>query len=158
MHSHAALCLHVPVTVCTNGLRLSGELYLPKAARAVRLCILQGESAIVSRRLGSLLANSDNASLTLRSDNPLTIDQFEDIVAWIRSRRLLESLSVKIVAPPYLLHPCRERFARKARRAMDAADRCPTANISNTAGISRRLRVAAIGERPAHEEPNLVPA
>lgn len=158
MHTHPALCLHVPVTVCTNGLTLPGELYLTKAARAVRLCILQGESAITARRFGSLIANGENASLTLRSDAPLSIDQFEEIVAWIRSRRLLGSLAVKVVAPPYLLTACHERFLRRAHTASDAADRSQAASTSSNAGICRRQLVSAIVERPLHPEPDLVPA
>lgn len=104
MYYHPTLCLHVPVTVSTRGRVLTGELYLPKAALALRVCIMHGENEMTCRRLGSLLTNDTTATLTLRSDSPVSAGEMIGVVDWIRSRRLLQTLSIKIVAPPSDAH------------------------------------------------------
>lgn len=93
--------LHVPVSVPVQGRAISGELYLPKAARALRLCIVN-ENTTWCRRLGSLLTNSTTATLTLRSEETVTAGELLEIVAWVRSRRLLGSLGVRLLNPPVL--------------------------------------------------------
>jgi hypothetical protein len=77
-----------------------GELYLPKAARTLRLCILHGENPVTSRRLGSLLANDETAVLTLRTDAAVSARELSGIVDWIRSRRLLQRLAIRMIAAP----------------------------------------------------------
>lgn len=97
MQKHT-LCLHFPVSVPAHGRALTGELYLPKAARALRVCIVR-EDPTWCRRLGSLLASPTVATLTLRSDTAVSAGEMIDIVDWVRSRRLLRSLEIRILAP-----------------------------------------------------------
>jgi hypothetical protein len=122
------------------------------------LCILQGESAITSRRLGSLLANADNASLTLRTDVAMSAQELTEVVKWIRSRRLLQMLAIKMIAPPYFLTTSRERFLRKPHTAADDPGRCLAAGTSNSAGICRPLPDAANASPHFPSETALVPA
>jgi hypothetical protein len=77
---------------------LPGELFLPKNARSLRLCILKDETAVACRRIGSLLSNAQTATLTLRTDAPISLREVGTIVEWVRSRRLLGTLAIKIVA------------------------------------------------------------
>jgi hypothetical protein len=119
MHYQPSLCLHVPVPVTAHGRKLQGELYLPRDAKTLRLCILQRESAILCSRLGSLLANPHTATLTLCADGAISVDELMVVVEWVRSRRLLQSLAVKIVAPQSVsryLHRTHGRGARRTQR------------------------------------------
>jgi hypothetical protein len=100
MNNHPTLCLHVPVSIESNGRTLSGELYLPRNAQALRICILHGENAVTCRRLGALLTNDETATLTLHADGPICAGEMIGVVDWVRSRRLLQSLAIKIIAPP----------------------------------------------------------
>ena len=97
MQQHT-LCLHFPVNVPAHGRTFAGELFLPKAAKALRVCIVD-EDQTWCRRLGSLLTSSTVATLTLRSDGAVSAGQLIDIVDWVRSRRLLRSLGIRILAP-----------------------------------------------------------
>lgn len=109
--------LHVPVRVPVQNRLLAGELYLPKAARAVRVCIVN-ENSLWCRRLGSLLTNATTATLTLCSETPVTALEICEIVAWVRSRRLLGSLEVRLLAAALPRRPADDRGARRTERRM----------------------------------------
>lgn len=158
MDFHPTLCLHVPVNVSTNGRLLCGDLFLPKAPAVLRLCVLQGESAVTSRRLGSLLANAETATLSLCTDAPLSADEAIGILEWIRSRRLLQHLAVKVIAPAYFLTALRERSARTKNRATDAADRFRAEDTSSSARTYHRLPARANGARRLRPASDPVPA
>lgn len=121
MHTQPELCLHVPVTVRVDGEALCGELYLPKGARSIRLCVLHRESAITCSRLGSLLTNSHTATLALRSDEPVSSELVLGVADWVRSRRLLQTLAIRVVAPDCIrryLHRANDGSARGTERRM----------------------------------------
>ena len=121
MHSQPELCLHVPVTVRVNGATLNGELYLPKGALALRLCVLHRETAVTCSRLGSLLTNSHTATLALCSDEPVSSELILGVAAWVRSRRLLQALTVRVVAPNCVrgyFHSAHDSRARSTERRM----------------------------------------
>jgi hypothetical protein len=108
--------LHVPVSVPVQGRAIRGELYLPKAARALRLCIVN-ENRTWCQRLGSLLTNPSTATLTLRSENAITTGELLEIVAWVRSRRLLGALGLRLLTSPLFgLKSAHDGSARRAER------------------------------------------
>lgn len=116
MQNRTIFYLHIPVRVPVQGREIRGELYLPKAARALRLCIVN-ENRTWCRRLGCLLTNASTATLTLRSETVVTTGELLEIVAWVRSRRLLGSLGVRLLAPPVLqLQGAHNGSARRAER------------------------------------------
>lgn len=97
MQQHT-LCLHFPVNVPAHGRSFSGELFLPKAAKALRVCIVN-EDETWCRRLGSLLTNATVATLALRADTAVSAGELIDIVDWVRTRRLLRTLGIRVIAP-----------------------------------------------------------
>lgn len=100
MYFQPSLGLHVPVALCAGERILTGELYLPKKPQHLRLCITTKGNALTCRRLGSLLSNAQTATLTLHADGPLSSPDLQAVVQWIRSRRLLAGLTIKIVSAP----------------------------------------------------------
>jgi|GEM_PF-6953738 len=158
MFLHPTLCLHVPVSVCADGRTFSGDLYLPKAAQALRLCILQGQSRVAAQRLGALLANGETATLTLNTDEPLTAAEATGIIEWIRTRRLLQRLAIKVIAPSHFFKALRAQSAHTQNTALDAADRFRAEDTSSSDGICRPQRAAASGAVRRRRAPALVPA
>lgn len=130
MHSQPELCLHVPVSVRVNGTALHGELYLPKGALTLRLCVLHRETAVTCSRLGSLLTNAHTATLALCSDEPVSSELILSIAAWVRSRRLLDALAIRVVAPN-----CVRRF----HRTHDVRARCTERRMLRVASERQEL-------------------
>lgn len=119
MQHRRTLCLHFPVCVPANGRTFSGELYLPKAARSLRICVVT-EDDTWCRRFGALLVNATTATLTLHSEAAPTAGELLEIGRWARSRRLLSSLAVRFLAAKTLARVDRadRRGARRAQRGM----------------------------------------
>lgn len=98
MYYQPSLGLHLPVAISARGRVLTGELYLPKKAQSVRVCIARGGNPLTCRRLGSLLSNAQTATLMLHADEPVSAGEFSAVLEWVRTRRLLAGLAIKIVA------------------------------------------------------------
>lgn len=113
MYYQPSLGLHIPVAINARGRVLSGELYLPKRAQTLRVCIARGTNALTCRRLGSLLSNAQTATLMLHTDGPVSAGEFNAVLDWVRSRRLLAGLAIKVVASHDDV-PAVERATRRA--------------------------------------------
>lgn len=98
MYYQPSLGLHVPVALNARGRILAGELYLPKRAQSLRVCIARGSNPLTCRRLGSLLSNAQTATLMLHTEGPVSAGEFHAVLDWVRSRRLLAGLTIKVVA------------------------------------------------------------
>ena len=93
------MCLHFPVRVSASGTQLSGELYLPKGARGLTIRVVHGESEVQRRRMAVLLAAVRVATRTIQSETPLSSGEMLYVIDWVRSRRLLQSFQIGLMAP-----------------------------------------------------------
>lgn len=99
MQSSTPVSLHVPIKVTIPGITMAGRLSIPRTATALTVCIEHpgGEGEI--RKLTAMLAKAGIATLTLRAEQTLTLRDIVAVIDWIRSRRLLRSLPIGIIAP-----------------------------------------------------------
>jgi ABC-type transporter Mla MlaB component len=124
MFDNTTLCLHIPVTISLGQRELEGELSLPAGARELRLCIGRESDRVEQRREARRCAKHDVAALNLQSVEKMTSGDLLKLIDWVRSRRLLQEMSISLVTPP-----------SEARAALKAAHHRP-ASVTNVFVLS----------------------
>ncbi len=99
MQSSTPVCLQVPVSVALEGTTIPGSLSIPRTATALGVCIEHPGDERANRRLVRQLAQADIAALTVRARAQLSLREMVTLIDWVRSRRLLQSLPIGLIAP-----------------------------------------------------------
>ncbi len=99
MPSSSAVYLQVPVSIALPATSIPGSLSIPRTAAALGLIIEHpGEERDTKKLIGDL-AHAGLAALKIRTEQPLSLGDMLALIDWVRSRRLLRSLSIGIIAP-----------------------------------------------------------
>lgn len=99
MQSSTAVYLQVPVNVALGGLTMPGSLSIPRTAAALGVCIEHPGQERDTKQLVGNLAREGLAALTIRAEEQLSLGDIVALIDWVRSRRLLRSLPIGIIAP-----------------------------------------------------------
>lgn len=99
MQSSTAAYLQVPVSVALAGATMRGSLSIPRTATALGVCIEHPGQERDQRELVRRLADHGIAALTVRCPRQLSLGDMVALIDWVRSRRLLRSLPIAIIAP-----------------------------------------------------------
>jgi hypothetical protein len=99
MQSSPAAYLQVPVNVELCETTLPGSLCIPQTATALGLCIEHPGEERYHRNLVRQLAAVGVAALTVRPERQLSLNEMVALVDWVRSRKLLRSLPIGLIAP-----------------------------------------------------------
>jgi hypothetical protein len=100
MRDNTTLYLTIPVRIALGDRTLTGHLALPPTATEVRVSIGGAGSTVEQRRQAHLCARAAIASLNLQSPTDMTSGDLLKVIDWVRSRRLLQPLTVSLVTPP----------------------------------------------------------
>lgn len=93
------LCLHIPVSISLGQRVLQGELALPASATELRVCIGRESDRTLQRREARTCAQREIAALNLQSAMTMTSGDLLKVIDWVRSRRLLQPMSISLVLP-----------------------------------------------------------
>jgi hypothetical protein len=99
MQSSAPIFLQVPVSVALTGTTMPGSLSIPRTACALGVCIEHPGQERETKRLVADLARVGLAALTVRSEESLSLGDIVALIDWVRSRKLLRSLPIGLIAP-----------------------------------------------------------
>jgi hypothetical protein len=98
MDTNAMICLRIPVAISLGQRILHGELALPAQASHVRVCIVN-DGDKVERLNARRYAKRKVAVLNLHSADALSSGDLLHVIDWVRSRRLLQQLTISLVLP-----------------------------------------------------------
>jgi hypothetical protein len=99
MQSSTAVYLQVPVSIALPGTAMPGTLSIPRTATALGVCIEHPGQERDMKHLVGDLARVGIAALTVRADAELSLGDMVALIDWVRSRRLLRSLPIGLIAP-----------------------------------------------------------
>ena len=93
------LYLRLPVAIESSGETLAGEIYLPSRMRGLSICVTSSRTSPVQRQhVCERLGEAGRAALLLLVPGQLLPRHVIAAVDWVRSKRLLRTLPIAIVA------------------------------------------------------------
>jgi hypothetical protein len=98
MQSSSAVYLAVPARISLGGTTFAASLCVPRTASALVICIQHPGQERDCADLAGHLAAAGLAALTIRAEHALSLSDMIALVDWVRSRRLLRSLRIGVIA------------------------------------------------------------
>lgn len=98
MQSSSGIYLEVPARISLGRKTFAASLCIPRTATALAVCIQHPGQERESAGLAGDLAAAGIAALTVCAEQALSLSDMIALVDWVRSRRLLRSLRIGLIA------------------------------------------------------------